>query len=338
MLCCGHCFKDSGLRKEIIPRLSKKQGKCPTCQATNQYLVEAKKLGDDFEALCEIYSPDDHGRVLVDWLIDDWLLFAIDRTTANSLLVEILDDEERVKQHVSPSELCNSVGLDRWEKLREELRHKNRFFPQTDFDHDRLEELFSSLMLDQDDWTKEWYRARIEDHGRLYEAADMGAPPKVDVTHGRANPAGIPYLYLGSTSSTAVTEVRPHPGDKVCVADFSVEDGLKLVDLRNPRELVSPFLLEDEEAIGLMRGDIEFLERLGQELTTPVPPNAAAVDYIPSQYLCEFIKKCGYQGVIYSSSVSDGVNLALFDPSKADVGDVQEYTIDSINVDMSPVA
>jgi hypothetical protein len=118
------------------------------------------------------------------------------------------------------------------------------------------------------------------------------------------------------------------------VAEFTVPRGLKVVDLRNPRELVSPFMLGDE-GIAPMRGDIAFLERLGQELTTPVLPNAAAIDYIPSQYLCEFIKKCGYAGVVYSSSVSDGMNLALFAPREAVVGEVVEYSVDAVNVKIS---
>ena len=82
---------------------------------------------------------------------------------------------------------------------------------------------------------------------------------------------------------------------------------------------------------------MDFLERLGNELTTPVLPSAAAIDYIPSQYLCEFIKKCDYDGVLYSSSVSSGVNLALFDPSKASVGLVKRYMIKSVNVDFKEV-
>lgn len=338
MLCCGQCFKDRGLRKEIVPQLSSQQGDCPTCNATQQQLVEAQKLGDYFEALCGIYSPDEDGAVLVEWLIADWQLFAVDRAMANNLLAEILADGERVRQKVGPSELCDSDRLDRWEQLRDELRHQNRFFPETDFKHDRLEELLSSLMLDEDDWPGEWYRARIEERGEPFKIAEMGAPPKEVASHGRANPAGIPYLYLGSTEITAVAEVRPHPGEKVCVAKYSVQAGIKIVDLRNPRQLVSPFLLGDEEPIALMRGDIGFLERLGRELTTPVLPNTAAIDYIPSQYLCEFIKKCGYQGVVYSSSVSDGVNLALFDPDRANAGDIQEYAIDRVSVEMSAVA
>lgn len=92
------------------------------------------------------------------------------------------------------------------------------------------------------------------------------------------------------------------------VAEFTIPDGLKLLDLRSPRALVSPFVLGDEDQIGLLRSDIDFLERLGQELTSAILPQGALIDYVPSQYLCEFIKKCGYAGVLYRSSVSNGIN------------------------------
>ena len=36
-------------------------------------------------------------------------------------------------------------------------------------------------------------------------------------------------------------------------------------------------------------------------------PHGAPIDYVPSQYLCEFIKNCEYHGVVYSSSVGDGI-------------------------------
>jgi hypothetical protein len=101
--------------------------------------------------------------------------------------------------------------------------------------------------------------------------------------------------------------------------------------------MVSPFLLEDAEDIGRMRADLPFLERLGEELTRPVLPQAAAIDYTPSQYLCEFIKKCGYQGVLYRSSVSDGINLALFDPSLANAGDVSQYLVSRVSIDVKDV-
>ena len=90
-----------------------------------------------------------------------------------------------------------------------------------------------------------------------------------------------------------MSEIRPHTGDRACVADFTLKDNLTLIDLRNPRETVSPFLLTDPGEMGKMLADIPFLERLGYELTRPVLPKSAALDYIPSQYICEFIKKTG---------------------------------------------
>jgi len=103
--------------------------------------------------------------------------------------------------------------------------------------------------------------------------------------------------------------------------------------LRNPRAMVSPFLLEDAADIGRMRNDLPFLERLGYELTRPVLPLSAAIDYTPSQYLCEFIKHCGYKGVIYRSSVrDDGMNLALFDPRLAQCSGVAQYHVVRVDV------
>ena len=337
MLCCGRCFQDRWLQNQLIPQLADESGKCPTCGSDGQLLVDPRLLGDYFEPLCGIYVAGDDGRLLVDWLIDDWQLFPLHRDTANALLVEILDDGQRVRQQLVPSERCRSDRLVRWADLREELRHKNRFFPQTHFDHGRLENLLGNLIVTLEGSFLSWHRARIQRGDVSYPADQMWAPPKSVASHGRANPAGIPYLYLGSTVDTAIAEVRPHPGETVCVAQFTLHPNLNVVDLRDPRQVVSPFLLGDETQIALLRGDMEFLERLGNELTTPVLPNAAAIDYIPSQYLCEFIKKCGHAGVLYPSSVSDGVNLALFDQADASVGEVHQFTVNSVTVQTTAI-
>jgi CspA family cold shock protein len=61
---------------------------------------------------------------------------------------------------------------------------------------------------------------------------------------------------------------------------------------------------------------MDFLCRLGEELTKPVFPHKAHLEYLPSQYLCEFIKSLGYDGVLYKSSLGDGDNYAIFDDSK----------------------
>jgi hypothetical protein len=295
-------------------------------------------LADVFEMLTSIYEPDPDGKSLVEWMKEDWRLFShprMDVAHAKELLSEILDDGEIVRKTFSPSATYKSEALARWETLRDELMYKNRYFLDEALDTDRLEELLDHLHAD--DMPERWYRARILIGDASYTIGEMGAPPKRLATHGRANPTGIPYLYLGSLPETAAAEVRPHTGEVACVADFTLPRPLTAVDLRDPRQLVSPFLLADAGAIGQMRADIPFLERLGEELTRPVLPRSAAIDYIPSQYLCEFIKKSGYDGVVYRSSVSSGMNLALFDPTKAVAGGVSLYNVNRVSVEVAPI-
>ncbi len=168
-----------------------------------------------------------------------------------------------------------------------------------------------------------------------FPVEQMGAPPSRISSHGRANPAGITYLYLASDEKTAISEIRPHTGETACVATFGLSQEVKLVDLRRPRKTASPFFTDDVDEINRMRGDLPFLERLGEELTRPVVPHAAAIDYTPSQYLCEYIKKCGYSGVVYRSSVSDGINLALFNPAMAEARSVVQYRVLSVAVSLA---
>jgi len=47
---------------------------------------------------------------------------------------------------------------------------------------------------------------------------------------GRANPKGIPYLYLATHRDTAVAEVRPWKGGAVSVGQFKIMRDLKLVN------------------------------------------------------------------------------------------------------------
>lgn len=335
--CCSSCFGDRGLRKQIIPIKTIATGSCSYCATENVSLIVPTALKDYFELLVNIYSPNKKGKTLVEWFKEDWDLFihpTMDIAHSKELLADILDNGEIVRETFSPSDLCHSTKLDIWGVLRDELMYENRFFPKTEIDKDNLQELLSYLLLDQDEVLENWYRARIQNSDVVYSIDEMGAPPKRLVSQGRANPVGIPYLYLASTTDTAASEIRPHTGEYASVANFKIQNNLKIVDLRSPRRTVSPFLLEDENEIALLRGDIEFLVHLGNELTRPVSPHTAAIDYIPSQYLCEFIKKCGYHGVIYKSSVGDGINLALFYPELAVPGTVKRYRVSRVTVEV----
>lgn len=337
MNCCAECFGDRHLRRSIIPERSTSTGRCSYCESDGVVLVEPKELADVFELLVSAYNPDCSGKLLIHWFREDWALFQhsrMDDSRAKDLLGEILDDGKITRQTFVPANDSTADHLREWENLRDELMYHNRYFPERAIDLNRLEALFSLLELDVDELPTVWYRARIRPGDQPYTVDQMGAPPNRIASHGRPNPAGIPCLYLGSAHDTAISEIRPYPGEVACVADFTTPTILKLIDLRTPRKTVSPFMLADADAIGRMRNDLPFLERLGNELTRPVIPQSAAIDYTPSQYLCEFIKKCGYQGVIYRSSVSTGMNLALFDPSLATCGTIAQYRVIRVAVEI----
>ena len=335
--CCPECFDDSGLRESIFPLLKPVQGTCSFCGTADVFLVEPSALSDYFGLLANVYEPDPNGKSLVEWMKEDWQLFTHERMDvahAKELLGEILDDGEIVRQPFSPSSTYKSEGLVQWDALRDEMMYRNRWFLDEKLDTDRLGELLDHLLAKN--LQQQWFRARIQTDDEVFTVDQMGAPPKRIASNGRANPAGIPYLYLASEPETAVAEIRPHTGDLACVAEFTIPE-IRTVDLRSPRGLVSPFILSDAGEIGQLRADLPLLESLGEELTRPVLPHSAAIDYIPTQYFCEFIKNSGFDGVVYGSSVGEGFNLALFDTQKGSGKNVTRYTVSKVSVETTPV-
>lgn len=344
--CCASCFGDPGLTRSIIPLVVSdgtgmpRVGNCGYCRTANTTTITPGALSQWFEMVLDCYVPEQTGKPLATILSEDWRLFdhpAMDEAHANELLAEILDDGEIVRQSFAPVDLPVAETPQRWEDLRDEMMHRNRWFLDDPLDLDRLGELLDQLLTPADEFsgiTDQWYRARLLADNRPLHLENMGAPPSHLAGHGRANPAGIRYLYLGSTEKTAVAEVRPHTGEMACVAAFKVPP-IRALDLREARKSVSPFILENREQMLALRAGLPLLERLGEELTKPVQPRSAAFEYIPSQYLCEFIKKQGYQGVIYRSSVSDGVNLALFDPDLASGTKVWVARVGRVSVEIN---
>lgn len=331
-LCCPECFDDTHLREEVFPLRGAPIGACDFCLKNEVPVLPPRELQDYFEAILEIYEPAEDGLHLIDWLRRDWLILpdsSLPTHRAKDLLVEILDDGDIGRRRLRPLEQGEGSPLSEWDGLRQELKHSNRWFISNPIDPVWLRWAV--------EWTRVsiqpsyWYRARLQRGAELFPPREMGAPPCEISSHGRANPAGIPYLYLSSEPGTAIAEVRPHTGDFATVAKFRTEE-LVVADLISPRSHVTPFSLGGSREMLRLRRGLELLDCLGQELTRPVLPHNVAVDYVPSQYVCEFIKSVGCDGVQYRSALSAGVNLALFDPSRAKIRSRRGYSVKEIVV------
>lgn len=330
MNCCSNCFNDSFL-ETIIMRKSKALDNCDFCQVQNTPIINTKELNDIFQPLLDLYEiTDESGKPIAQLLKNDWVLFrSLDNRIATELLESIFDINFAglfiSKQNGDESKILN------WKDFKAELKHDNRYFPKKAPDYDHLNELLSHIILPYGNIPQYLYRSRVNIDTEIIDIREMGKPPERISTAGRANPIGIPYLYTASNIKTAIAEIRPHKGDNITVAKFKVIESLTLVDLRNPRESISPFALE-EDGLNQIFIDLDYLCHLGDELSKPILPREAHLEYLSSQYLCELIKHCGYDGVIYKSSVGDGDNYAIFTDNKIEAITTEVHNIDNISI------
>ena len=312
MDCCQKCFGCDFLSSHIEV-VSEVVGCCSLCGSENVYTIMASSLGDLFTPLIDLYESDDNsGMSLIELIRRDWKLFIeIPSERMNQFFSEITKYDVQTFENYQP--VLNDEKIYDWEEFKEELKHENRFFPKSFPKPYKFSELLSYLSVATDHRLKNLYRARINKKSEVaYPIEEMGAPPKNIASSGRANPVGITCLYVASTVKTALSEVRPHKGDLVSIADFSVIERLNLVDLRDPRKSILPFIYSETE-LRIIYSGLNLLEILGHELTKPISQHKAELEYLSSQYLCEFIKSQGYDGVLYKSSLGDGDNYAIFD-------------------------
>lgn len=111
-------------------------------------------------------------------------------------------------------------NINYWEKLKEQLKWEKRYFTDINYLTEELgwDGFFQSQV--EVNPNEIFYRARVhhrENQG-AFASSDMLCSPKHMATAGRANPIGIPYLYLSDNLSTTLYEVRATFLDEVTVA------------------------------------------------------------------------------------------------------------------------
>ncbi len=331
MNCCSNCINDAFLAT-VIERESGLNGKCDFCNSEDMSLVDPVFLNDYFQQVLDLYEKSDDGKNIAYLLKNDWILFdSINIEVSNKLLEAIFDtnfDDKYISKQNDETKILN------WQEFKAELKHDNRYFPTKAPSYEHLKGLLQFIILQGEAIPVFLYRSRVNEDALPIDINEMGKPPKKISTAGRANPVGIPYLYTASNIKTAIAEIRPHKGDSITVAKFKRTEPLILADLRNPRQSISPFNL-DENALNQVFIDLEYLCHLGEELSKPILPRDAHLEYLSSQYLCELIKHCGFDGVIYKSSVGDGDNYAIFSDKKLKAIESDIYIVDNVEITSS---
>lgn len=342
MICCSECFSSSYL-KEIINR-NKALGNCDYCGSEEIYIYNPSELSLHFQNIFELYVPNENGQKLSKQIDKDFSgkIFSTKiGSKTEGLLKDIIEDdfdtfrelfENKVllAHEADPSKTERVKPLElTWSRLTEEIKHVNRFHLQNALDLEMLSELLYRYQKPINKG-KKFFRARISSKNgfRIHE---MMNPPNDKAKSGRANPEGISYLYLADQIKTTLYETRTSLYDYVTIGEFRLKEDIEVINLRG--DTYDPFLLAENYDLADFLIYQSFIKNLEMHLSKPKRRSDNELDYLPTQYLSEFIKSIGFDGVEFQSSLfSEGYNLAIFKPEKFECIDVTICEV--VNIDL----
>lgn len=349
MNCCVNCFADQSLQSQIRTR-AQSIGDCDFCENSDSEIISCHQLSESFDSLFNFYmaypqltSASHESEMLYSQLLSYWPgLFNVDRLEEKGVK-HLVDQIGRRWEGYSDSLFLGNVMYKprlidhessetrslQWDVFAREIKEENRFFHSEKLD---LEFLETTLIRFSKTYKQghSFYRARITPEPLHPE--DLGKPPKEKTTPGRANPVGIPCLYLSDQEETTLYETRVALHESISIGQFVLKAPLQVISLKDiihygPFEIMDRGFALDE----FMRAR-PYLIRLEEELAKPVSKEAVNLDYLPTQYLCEYIKTMGFDAIEYKSAMKDeGFNLAVFNDRNIECIDVKHYVIEDLD-------
>lgn len=361
MICCVNCFRDKEIKAaiEIIGR----KGDCPICGERNTWIYNSDldKENSTFEDMIgdiiEIYAPESElphtypnsaKELISKHLCNDWNIFSGTSDNVFEIVKGIVDNslflnEKILVEPVGISQLYDEEYLIRnsimrehtWEEFKKSLRNVNRFHN----DYINLELLreilkVASISLPEGE---RFYRARVsnEKGKEGFQRKEMWAPPDDIASSGRANSKGQSCLYLSNRKRTTVKEIRAHAFDYVTIATFKLIREINVLDLCSITHS-SPFYTETDKVSFLINEKI--LRAIERDLAKPMSRWDSELDYLPTQYISDFAKFCGYDGVRYYSTFDrDAYNIAIFDSSACSCVYHRNFLVGNLDYKLSAV-
>lgn len=345
MNCCVECFHDTQIRTMITA--NGEEGDCDFCGKRNVSIYSVDKQSDLSDLISEVlsmYEESDEGEPLFSLVINDWGIFERSLASSPDLVAAFcttIFGNDGYAHNVDvriPHDYIEKYGIfsgHTWGEFSDVIKTKNRFCNGY-FKADQFVSFLSYSIIKYPRGT-EFYRARICSNKCGYGKEEMNAPPLGKRKPGRVNPEGIGVLYLTSDERTALNEVRASAFDFITVGTFRLLKDIKVVNISGLND-ISPVLyssgLESLAANTKIFGDI------AKEIAKPLRRNDSPLEYLPTQYITEFIKSKGYSGVAYTSTMgTGGDDIAVFDESLFEcttVHNVEIKKVDYIYDELTP--
>ena len=332
MKICTDCIADKELNGFILS--STEIGNCEVCNKKDTPVKDIEELLDYFQELINNFEKSSDGVSFKSIIQESWNFFSSD-DYASKILDHILP---LLKTEISNSEdivnytkeIIENYG--HWELLKDELKWSRRFF----INIENLEDLGWDGFFNTQYELKpkdELFRARLHHQSGLeaYNTDEMYCPEPLRASGGRANPLGIPYLYLSDNVETVLYEVRASYLDELSIGSFYLKDkysSVKIVDFTEDTALFQPNKVNETIKAKLLR------DKISKDLSKPMRRYDSEIDYIPTQFICEFIKVfTGASGIRFSSSLHpNGKNIVIFNQEFMECKDVKLKKINKLNL------
>ena len=136
------------------------------------------------------------------------------------------------------------------------------------------------------------------------ETNSREAPFGIGVPAGRNNISGVSYIYLANDIVTACSEVKPSFYDIISVAEFESTRKFNVIDFSEDVNFSMSEEMDDKVRLSLL------FSYIMKAYTIPATTNE---QYMISQFVSDYIRKAGFDGVVYKSFYSkDGINYTIF--------------------------
>lgn len=328
MKICKNCFVDVEMQAAVCNE-SDTKGICEVCGQEGR-LLDIGYFSDFFEEVLALFEPSETGTRIVDLVQQDWDIFSSVEigTKVLSYFLSLKDYGYSVDDNVSYSALMEDK-LNVWNVVKKQVRESRRFFADLlAFDEMNLMESNASILEGSI-----FYRARVIPSGvKELSTKEMSCPPNNKATAGRANPLGIPYLYLCQDEETTYYEVRALYLDRLSVAQFRVKENLDILDFTSKLSLYVAFSNATETLSDVIVKQ-KLLQAISHDLSKLLRRYDTELEYVPTQLICEYCKLNGIDGIRFESSLhKGGINLVLFDANKADCISVVSKEIKKVEI------
>jgi len=349
MKCCTACFQDAFIRASIENHGV--VGDCDFCGSKDTFIYDisdsSNPISESIVGLVQTYliSDDAKAKPLKDALRNDWDVFALEAEAMLSLVKKLCaayypENAEIFSKKVIIEQLFDNdflrdfgvVSGYSWSEFAESIKYSNRFHSGM-FNPEQFAS-FLSILQSLCPKNARMYRARIASGKAGFTVGEMGVPPKNQRTAGRINPDGVGVLYLASDKLTALNEVHAIAFDYITIGEFQAKDNIKTVNLSG-FDNTSPFSYGGE--IEKFAANRKVFQEIAAEIAKPLRRSDNPLEYLPTQYIAEFIKSQNYDGVEYASTLKKGGhNLAVFQEELFECVSVETIEVSEILYQTTP--